>query len=134
MNEVLDNTEFQPIGQEENLSSHYSSNQMTSDIQLTDSQVMKMSDTGTKDIDMSEMNANQDSVRINQPVLDKQSTSLQQKNEIEHELPSEHILELHHAQGGFGNNFYGVISSFAIAALMNYTLTCKYLCGLKRNS
>ena len=35
-----------------------------------------------------------------------------------------HILEHHHAQGGFGNNFYGLISSFAIAAVMNYTMTC----------
>ena len=35
-----------------------------------------------------------------------------------------HVLEHHHAQGGFGNNFYGLISSFAIAAVMNYTMTC----------
>lgn len=35
-----------------------------------------------------------------------------------------HYLEYHHSQGGFGNNFYGLISAFVMAAVMNYTLTC----------
>ena len=119
--ETKDDSILQPIDQEEDLSSDISSEQISSNMQSSNEQWMKASFTSATSIDLNEKESNHD-----QPEIDKQSTSLQESNELEYKQPSEHILELHHAQGGFGNNFYGVISSFAIAALMNYTLTCKY--------
>ena len=126
INEKTNDDESQAIEQEGKPPSHYSSGKMTPDTQITDGQARETSSVSAKDIDVNEINPNQESSGNHQLALDSPTAPLQQKNGIERDLPLEHILELHHAQGGFGNNFYGVISSFAIAALMNYTLTCKY--------
>ena len=126
INEMTNYSESQHIAQGENLPSHFSSEQMTSDTQTADGQTIETSSASIKYIEGREINPNQELPANPQLALDNQTTPLQQKNGLAHDLPVEHILELHHAQGGFGNNFYGVISSFAIAALMNYTLACKY--------
>lgn len=37
-----------------------------------------------------------------------------------------HYLAYSHAVGGLGNNLLGLVSAYAIAAILNYTLVCSH--------